>query len=658
SYRRVNVISNDMGNFFVVISNSFGTVQSSNAALAINFPPGILTQPQGGTFFAGTNVTLSASVNGTPPFNYQWRHDGLDIDGGYEGELLLEDVQSSETGQYSVRVSNVAGSVVSSNALLIVKGPPSILEQPTDAAIPRGSNATFSVTAVGQGGLHYQWHFNDANLLGATNSSFIVTNVQPALLGFYSVTITNPYGATLSEEATLSFDSFVVFSENFETNLLNWTNATGDNMMTRSALQTHAGTNSALCGNSLEKIFHQLPIEVEGHRKATFWIYDDGGTQTRWFGEMRSYTNSYGSGLEQILAAGRFDPNFGTNQTGEFEFESSDPTYYQARVLNGFDSGYCNLYEQGLVTRSNGWHRFEIEQMEDETTVNFSVDGSLERTVYDVTPATWDSVSIGSVGRGNVSGNVWFDDIKVEYLDPPLILADPMDTGANPGGNATFFVEATGNVQSYQWRFNGTNLAGATASSLTLTNVSAGNIGFYSAVVLNGVGPAKTVDAELFLNVPPQITLQPQSQSVVAGTDVTFSAEANGTEPHSYQWRFKGSNIPGATDLFYTRTNVQPVDAGAYSVAVTNAAGGIVSSNAMLIVRVPQAAQFGSASVVGTQLTLMLTGGSGSTYEIQSSTNLANWFVATNVTFNGGTYQFTDTVTNRQRFYRTKLLSP
>src|SRR5205814_1323732 len=85
-------------------------------------------------------------------------------------------------------------------------------------------------------------------------------------------------------------------------------------------------------------------------------------------------------------------------------------------------------------------------------------------------------------------------------------------------------------------------------------------------------------------NVPPSISTQPQSQTNVQGSDVTFNVSASGTVPLFYQWRFNTSNIGGATASSYTRTNVGSGDAGNYTVVVTNAAGSVTSAIATLTV--------------------------------------------------------------------------
>jgi hypothetical protein len=90
--------------------------------------------------------------------------------------------------------------------------------------------------------------------------------------------------------------------------------------------------------------------------------------------------------------------------------------------------------------------------------------------------------------------------------------------------------------------------------------------------------------------VTPSITVQPVSRTVNVGENVAFSVTASGTAPLNYQWRkgavVTGFDIPGATNTSYALTNARTQDAGAYSVLITNAAGRVRSSMAVLTVSV------------------------------------------------------------------------
>ncbi|MBI4660901.1 MAG: VCBS repeat-containing protein [Verrucomicrobia bacterium] len=82
----------------------------------------------------------------------------------------------------------------------------------------------------------------------------------------------------------------------------------------------------------------------------------------------------------------------------------------------------------------------------------------------------------------------------------------------------------------------------------------------------------------------PVIVRQPLSQTARVGSSVTFNVVASGAEPLTYQWRFGGDAILGATSSSYTLSNVQLSQAGSYTVAVRNSYGVVTSASATLTV--------------------------------------------------------------------------
>ncbi len=87
------------------------------------------------------------------------------------------------------------------------------------------------------------------------------------------------------------------------------------------------------------------------------------------------------------------------------------------------------------------------------------------------------------------------------------------------------------------------------------------------------------------------ITSQPASQTVVAGSPVTFNVATASPVPVTYQWLFNGANLGGATNGSLTLNNVQTGNAGGYSVVISNAYGTVTSATAILTVSVPLASQ-------------------------------------------------------------------
>jgi endonuclease/exonuclease/phosphatase family metal-dependent hydrolase len=87
---------------------------------------------------------------------------------------------------------------------------------------------------------------------------------------------------------------------------------------------------------------------------------------------------------------------------------------------------------------------------------------------------------------------------------PPLIMTSPASQTVVEGADVAFTVVAAGTQPlSYQWQFNGTNLAGATGTLLSLTNVTVAQAGSYIAVVTNAAGSTNSQPATLTVNVIP-----------------------------------------------------------------------------------------------------------------------------------------------------------
>lgn len=171
---------------------------------------------------------------------------------------------------------------------------------------------------------------------------------------------------------------------------------------------------------------------------------------------------------------------------------------------------------------------------------------------------------------------------------PPSITTQPVNQTNSVGANVSFFVTASGTVPlAYQWRFYGTNVSGATTNPFSISNIQASNAGNYTVVVTNAFGSVTSSVATLTLTTSPTISSNPQSQTVTVGGNATFTVVASGSAPLGYQWRFNNADIGGATLDSYTRSNAQLIDAGNYTVVVTNSGGSVTSAVAVLTVNPP-----------------------------------------------------------------------
>jgi hypothetical protein len=94
---------------------------------------------------------------------------------------------------------------------------------------------------------------------------------------------------------------------------------------------------------------------------------------------------------------------------------------------------------------------------------------------------------------------------QVAVQAPPAILSDPADATVLRGSRVDFSVSAAGSALSYQWQHEGLDVAGATNSTLTLTEAQTYNAGRYVAVVKNAVGNHSSSPARLNVLVPPLV---------------------------------------------------------------------------------------------------------------------------------------------------------
>jgi hypothetical protein len=173
-------------------------------------------------------------------------------------------------------------------------------------------------------------------------------------------------------------------------------------------------------------------------------------------------------------------------------------------------------------------------------------------------------------------------------------------------GNAFTVSTAIKNGTTDSLYINGTQVVNAGGKLATIANCqSTGNVArgynnntFYAGdfaevlVYTRALTPAERQQVEQVLNTKyaltasaaPMITQQPANTTVAQGGNATFNVTASGTGPLTYQWRFGGGAIGGATANSYTVTNAQPAQGGNYQVVVSNSFGSVTSMVATLTV--------------------------------------------------------------------------
>lgn len=201
-----NVQASHAGDYRVFLTDTTGTTNSDVATLVVMVPPGItrITNHTGSVVGMGASVKMQVWVTGTSPV-IQWCQNDLPLAGKNTAILNLSNVQTTNTGLYTVIATNAVGSVTSSPVSLEVTSRPQI--QYTTAlqhqAVHVGTATSFAVTAYGDSTLTYQWQRNAQDLAGQTNATLPFAAVQPTDEGDYTVVVSNEFGVATSEPARL-----------------------------------------------------------------------------------------------------------------------------------------------------------------------------------------------------------------------------------------------------------------------------------------------------------------------------------------------------------------------------------------------------------------------------------------------------------------------
>ena len=188
-----NVNSGNLGGYYVVVSNAYGSVTSSIGNVTLLYPPTIVSNPISVNLSLHGSNTLSVSASGTSPLSYQWTFNTTNITGATGTNYSITNFAQTNIGNFAAVVSNPYGVVTST--LASVQMIPSLTIPFTGSIGLWGQPTTLSVGAVGSGMLNYQWYFNGVPISGATSNTYTLPSAQFTNAGLYSVVASNSYGS-------------------------------------------------------------------------------------------------------------------------------------------------------------------------------------------------------------------------------------------------------------------------------------------------------------------------------------------------------------------------------------------------------------------------------------------------------------------------------
>lgn len=584
---------------------------------------------------ATTALSYSGGTGGAAAIQYDGAvGNGRVVLFGFPFETITSAARRSE---YMLDILNFLKEPVSTNV------PPSIVVPPQGGYVVIGSNTTLSVVAGGSPNLGYQWRFNGAEIAGASSASYTRVNAQPLHSGYYDVIVSNAWGEVTSDPVLLEVmlsPLQSVYGDNFDGNTAaNWR------------------TNFSSADTRVTFNYNYAPDGIPSAPNST------GGT-TRGVKFEANLVN----GAVAAINISPVGQSFGGDYRLRFDMWINANGPFPAG-----GTGSTEHFTAGLGTAGNTvqWNTGSADG------VWFATDGEGQATDTSTTLPDWRAyvgptlqATTGGIYVGGTESNIrgnghpyYASVFPGGQTAPALQQANyPQQTGALAVGTVGFawrdvIISKTGNV--VEWSVAGLKIASVTNAPLTASNIFIGYWDSFTSLSDNSnlsFGLVDNVRVERFVtNVPPYILAQPEPVETSTGNNVQFTVAAGGTAALAYQWRFNGTNLPGATVSNYTRLNAQAIHAGNYSVVVTNASGSITSAVASLTLTPSLPLQFNLISVLPDgRVRLGVAGDAGFAVQLQASTNLVDWSVLTNLANPTGTLAVTNTPTVGvpQQFYR------
>lgn len=624
-YTRSNVQLSDAGGYSVVAWNALGSATSGVANLTVILPPSINSQPASITNNTGTTAIFSVDTSGTSP-SHQWRmngnvlNNGGNVSGATSPTLTLSSVSALDEAGYSVVVSNSAGSVTSAVATLTVAQPPTLLTQPQSQTRSAGENAAFSIVASGFQPMSFQWRWNGDPIAGATDSTYTRSSVQLSDAGNYSVVISNSVGTVTSSNGGLA----VIPTEPYAT-ITNIWNIRADSRAYVTAGHTERGiainpfTGHVLLASRSAQVAGSLGIFIlDGETGAELGAMNVAAINNTAFFKL----SKIGVAEDGAIYAANMTTSSAVNDFFIYRWadESAAPTIaYSGKP----DAGVTLRWGDSLAIRGGGTNT-QIMVSGSGATTNIAVFTTSNGLSFQVAKLTASpAVNPGEFAQGLTfgTGDNFFS--KHATHSSNVVKQFSLNLGAN-SATQTASAPMDDNVISMRLLTqqsllctvlddNSTTNSGHQVRLYDVANFSSPVLvsNFFFLPIANGTNSpnlnrAGHVDTDgtrivaldtqngvvalkLIFGGPPTLSSHPANLLVKVGSNATFAVEAIGVGLH-YQWLFGGNPILNATNSSFTILNVQSINAGNYSVEVSNAAGAVVSSNALLTVSTDQTA--------------------------------------------------------------------
>jgi hypothetical protein len=583
--------------------------------------PTISSQPSSASKNIGEYVTFS--VTSPDSTSYQWRKNGINIEGAISSGYFIPYISESDAGTYTVVCTNAYGSTVSNEAVLTIIGTGDGSSQVyggskyyvsghINTGYITGADVNVPVPIGGSGLPTHFW----SNVYRVDGKDIVITDLNGVpfrreitefdranekltiWVKFPNISGTNPVPFLLQYGSTsLNYNNDYVFSDNYTQSLdhviaAHWANDYTDSSIYKNEWYGWLDTNQAnnwyswyntvypsgfqaypvFQGNS--KFDYSLPMNVEGFTAPYYYMFTQPTDQL-------SFVTSSGDAPftirtwikpktgndwtdDAIVSKGREarwgEYYFGLNENDQLTLQLYSP---DTSDTNNYAYAWKGRKTDYITGGANTWQHFAVTYdgvKASNTGITFYINNSEVASTSD---------------SGNYLTSMSYSGMTKGYGD--------LELGRRVRTNQTY-----GYVYSYAtdlyfdniFILNGILTSGQMLTQYNLesnfNNVSMIEFSDYNTFDIDIYVPPESTDA-------PVILVGPLSQTKYIGESVTFTTSVSGVLPFEYLWRLNGVTINGATSSSYTINPVTAWDAGTYTFGVHNAYG-TAYANAVLTV--------------------------------------------------------------------------
>ncbi|MGI8605361.1 MAG: immunoglobulin domain-containing protein [Verrucomicrobiales bacterium] len=542
--------------------------------------PLIAATPENISANAGSELVLRANARAVPQPAYRWFLNGTELAGATRDTLRLQNLQTNQSGNYRVEVSNSLGVATAEIASVTVA------PAPMDPGAPdlnfyngAGPNAVVHALAVQAddkvliaGAFTFVDGLPHRSVARLQQDGSLDETFQAQVSGVASSVVVRPSGKILIGGALAADAPGVlrVAQLNSDGSL--------DQTFQASPVVGPQSTLSELLLLPDEKLIigGDLAIFEGGVRRDTpLALLESNGALVPGF----SFISSIGAKVhalalepdDQIVVGGFFSSVGGIerNQIVRINLDGSvDQSFDPGPGPNGSVraiaiQGDGRLVIAGRFTRIGGVFRMRVARLNSDGSLDPSFDAGALPTDDDVT-----SVALQSDGKILIGSSFDDGDFAIARLHPDGSLDGTFRSLALPNHPS---LGPSGGVEAIEVLDDGKVLVAGDFE--TINNVPRPRV----ARLLGG-DPAPA---------PPILLDAPTDASVMAGRDLTFEVVASSVPSPSYQWQFEGVDLAGENRSYLTLRNVRYAHGGLYTVVVTNALGAVTSVPARLTILQP-----------------------------------------------------------------------